>query len=500
MSKLGIIDIGSNSMRVFIVKLCEDKYYEVVDELKSTVRLGKDMTPDGCLSETRMEMAMEALSKFKRLCDSNEVKEIIAVATEAVRKASNQREFLEKAKNNFGVDIRVLTGDEEAYHDYLGAINSIDVNSALLMDIGGSSTEFILVKDRKIKNSISIPMGAITLTDKFLSFSGNTDKKLKEMNKFLNDTFKSIEWLKNAKGMPIVGIGGSFRTMAKVHRNKYDYPLNNLHNYRMSSKQIIDIYDLLKYREISQYKKVKGISKERADIFLGAMIAIITIIKYCKSKEVIISQNGIRQGVLYRKLINDYPTIIKHILNFSLNNIINKFLLNKTHVKQVWKICNKLSQSLLNNTDFVEENSRILKTACYLHDCGRFVGFENSEKYSFSIMRDLRINGLTHREQIMAAFTVLNFEDDKIKNSSYFGSIITCEDILTVQKMSAMLHVARGLDRVMDNNILDITINVEGEDIILKLVSKQKPSIEINSIEDYKDNFEKAFGRRLIIE
>ncbi len=99
MSKLGIIDIGSNSMRVFIVKLCEDKYYEVVDELKSTVRLGKDMTTDSCLSETRIEMAMEALSKFKRLCDSNEVSEIIAVATEAVRKASNQREFLERVKN-----------------------------------------------------------------------------------------------------------------------------------------------------------------------------------------------------------------------------------------------------------------------------------------------------------------------------------------------------------------------------------------------------------------
>ncbi|MCH4200218.1 MAG: Ppx/GppA family phosphatase, partial [Clostridium tyrobutyricum] len=88
----------------------------------------------------------------------------------------------------------------------------------------------------------------------------------------------------------------------------------------------------------------------------------------------------------------------------------------------------------------------------------------------------------------------------KIKNSSYFESMITYEDILTVQKMSAVLHVARGLDRAMDNNILDITINVEGEDIILKLVSEQKPSIEINSIENYRDTFEKAFGRRLIIE
>lgn len=500
MNRLAVIDIGSNSMRVIIVRISKNKSYEIVDELKSTVRLGKNMTERGEINQDRMKAAVKAMSYFKRLCDANEVNEIIAVATEAVRKAKNQAKFLELIKNRFQIDVRVLTGEEEAYHDYLGVINSIDINSAVLMDIGGSSTEFILVENRHIKKSISIPVGAISLTDVFLSLNGSRQKKLKEMSKYLKSIFDSIKWLKNIKNMPLIGIGGSFRTIGKIHRNKCSYPLHSPHNYKISSHDIFDIYDLLKYMDISEYKKVKGISNDRADIFLGALLSISSIIKYCKFKNVIISENGLRQGIVYRKLLDDYPPVIKNILDFSLNNIVYNFDINKEHVKQVWKFCKKISEDIFSLLNFSAESYRILKTAAYLHDCGISIGFDSHEKYSFSVIKDLKIYGITHREQLMAAFVVSGIEEYRIRNSKYFNAIIKSEDIPSINQMSVILHISKSLDRAMDGNIIDINTKISKNNVNLKLTSKKEPSLEINTASQYIYDFKRIFGKKLIIE
>ena len=124
MKKIAIIDIGSNSIRLVIVQINKDNSFRIIDEIKESVRLGKDMTLEGELNSSRIEMAISTLSFFKRLCIIQNVNEILAVATEAVRKATNQIEFLNRARSELSIDIRVLTGIQEAYYDYFGAINS----------------------------------------------------------------------------------------------------------------------------------------------------------------------------------------------------------------------------------------------------------------------------------------------------------------------------------------------------------------------------------------
>ena len=121
MKKIGIIDIGSNSIRLVIVQINKDNSFRVIDEIKESVRLGKDMTVDGELNPSRIDNAVYTLAFFKRLCIIQNITEILAVATEAVRKASNQIEFLNRVKLELSIEIRVLTGIEEAYYDYFDA-------------------------------------------------------------------------------------------------------------------------------------------------------------------------------------------------------------------------------------------------------------------------------------------------------------------------------------------------------------------------------------------
>ena len=198
MKKIGIIDIGSNSIRLVIVQINKDNSFRVIDEIKESVRLGKDMTTDGGLNPSRIDNAIYTLAFFKRLCIIQNITEILAVATEAVRKASNQIEFLNRVKSELSIDIRVLTGIEEAYYDYFGAINSMDFSDALIMDIGGSSSELIFVENRKLKSSISLPFGAINLTEKFSLQKAMNIKSETAIKEFLTSLYKDIPWLKGS--------------------------------------------------------------------------------------------------------------------------------------------------------------------------------------------------------------------------------------------------------------------------------------------------------------
>ena len=220
MKKIAIIDIGSNSIRLVIVQINKDNSFRIIDEVKESVRLGKDMTLKGELNSSRIEMAIATLSFFKRLCLIQNINEILAIATEAVRKATNQKEFLRRVKTELSIDIRVLTGIQEAYYDYFGAINSMDFSDALIMDIGGSSSELILVKNRKLIHSISLPFGAINLTEKFSLQKAMDTKSETAIKNFLTSLFKDIPWLKDVENVPIIGIGGTIRNIGKTTSKK----------------------------------------------------------------------------------------------------------------------------------------------------------------------------------------------------------------------------------------------------------------------------------------
>ena len=139
MSKIGIIDLGSNSARLVIVNLFEEGYFMVEDELKESVRLGQDMDRDGFLKPQRVAETIKTLKMFKRLCEASGVERIIAVATAAVRRAKNQRSFLDEIQATCGLRMTVLSEEEEATLVYRGVINSMDVPKGIILEIGGLS-------------------------------------------------------------------------------------------------------------------------------------------------------------------------------------------------------------------------------------------------------------------------------------------------------------------------------------------------------------------------
>ena len=170
MEKIGIIDLGSNSARLVIVNLFADGYFMVVDELKESVRLGQDMERDGFLKPARVAETIKTVKMFKKLCDASGVTRIIAVATAAVRRAKNQRSFLDEIQATCGIKIKVLSAEEEAVLVYRGVINTMDVPKGIVLEIGGGSTKIVYYNRRNMLNYATLPFCAVTLT---VLFSGD---------------------------------------------------------------------------------------------------------------------------------------------------------------------------------------------------------------------------------------------------------------------------------------------------------------------------------------
>lgn len=302
MKKVAAIDIGSNSIKLILVNINPTGSFIVLKGLKETVRLGKDMSSTGALHPEKIEMAVAALFRFKNFCTSEHADEIIVVATEAVRRASNRHVFLNRVKDVLDMNIRILSGEEEAYYDYLSVVNSTDFSNGLIMDIGGRSTELIWVKDKKLNTSISIPLGAISLTENFnLSENINSENE-EELRSFLEQTYKKIPWLTEVKGQTFMGIGGTVRSLRQISREDNDCPLDTSNPYSLTYSEVVAIYDLVKNKNTEERKSIKGLAKNRADIFLGAAAAIEVIMHLYHLPTLYATKGGVREGLIYEYL------------------------------------------------------------------------------------------------------------------------------------------------------------------------------------------------------
>ena len=236
LDKIAIIDLGSNSTRLVLVDILKGGYFQVVDDIKETVRLAQDMEIDGSLQNARIAQTIKTLKMFRRLCDANNVSHIYAYATAAVRKAKNQRSFLDEVHASTGIELKVLNSDEEAQLVYQGVINSMDIPRGIIMDIGGGSTQLIYYNRKNILNTVTLPFGSVVLTDMVKQEGLTPVEKSDMIEKYVTEELEKLEWLKDIlPDTKLIGVGGSFRNIGKISRMLKKYPLSMAHKIGRAS-------------------------------------------------------------------------------------------------------------------------------------------------------------------------------------------------------------------------------------------------------------------------
>ena len=307
MSKFAVIDLGSNSVRLQISSydISGKENPKKLLHLKEYVRLSENMGEKKILQPEPIKRTLAALRKFTAIIKQEKVDRIKAVATAAVRQAKKQAEFLEMVKIETGIDFTVIPGKEEAFLDYMGVTRTLMARNCLILDTGGASTELILVNGNEPTELLSLPFGSVTLSQKF-----SLQDKIETANLFKAMTFAemqitNIPWLRAAYKFPLVVLGGSNRTIAKIDRRKGKADKTDLapvHGYKMATDDIFDLMTKLISLSKLEREQIAGLSKARSDVIVGGLIPINIILRVLHIDQVTFSNAGLREGTLFSYL------------------------------------------------------------------------------------------------------------------------------------------------------------------------------------------------------
>ncbi len=503
LERIAIIDLGSNTARLLLVDVLDNGHFQIVDQLKEATRLGEGMERDGFLKPARIQETIRTLKMFRKLCDVNGIERIIAVATAAVRRAKNQRSFLDEVSATCGIKLRVLSAEEEAIYVYRGVINTMDIPKGLILEIGGGSAKIIYYNRRNLLNYETLPFGAITLTELFAEDNLSPEEQAVKVEEFFTEQLSRIEWLKNVDPeAQLIGVGGSFRNLCRMTKIMKKYPLKTIHNYVVRETDFDHVYDLLKSLDLDRKKKIKGLSSGRADILPAAFAAISAFKKYVGKADMVISGSGLRTGIMFNYAVPstlDKP--ISDVLTFSLNTLVDFFGCNRKHVEQTVTLSVQLFKQLRVLHKFPRQYLKILKVAAFLYEAGKKVGFYNFEKHSAYIVLNSNIYGISHRDLVMASFvcSCTGIDDINPLDWSRYRDLVSDEDVDAVRKMGVMLRIASCLDRSLSSIISGINCDILGDSVIMKTETDSDATLEINSALEVGPDFRKVFRKNLEI-
>ena len=502
MEKIGIIDLGSNSARLVIVDLFADGHFMVTDELKESVRLGQDMDRDGFLKPQRVLETIKTLKMFKRLCDASGVERIIAVATAAVRRAKNQRSFLDEIQATCGIKLRVLSEEEEATLVYRGVINSMDIPKGLILEIGGGSTKIIYYNRRNMLGFATLPFGAVTLTDLF-SEGCTPQEACARIEEFFTEHLKKLPWLKEVDAeTQMIGVGGSFRNLFKINKLVRKYPLDTVHNYRLPVEDFTSIYEMMKGIDVEKRKKIKGLSASRADIMPAAMAIIKAFTTFMNVEEFTLGGSGLREGLMVNQALPiTVEKPISDVLGYSLESLVLYYGCNPKHVEHVVRLSIQLFKQLRVLHKFSRQYLKVLKIAASLHDCGMRMKYYGHAKHSLYMILNSKIAGATHREIVLAAFVAgcHNQEDVPMGEWAKYKDIVLEEDLDAVKKLGVLLRIAESLDRSMSGIVAGVNCDVLGDSVIMKTEVTGEAALEIRDASRAGAEFKREFRKNLEI-
>lgn len=297
------MDIGTNSTRLLIAEQTPGGIRTIQNGLITT-RLGEGIGQQPNLQEAAMERTLQALLDFRRIITGQEASRLVVAATSAVRDAANRDDFVTKVRRSLGWEVMVLSGAEEAYASYLGAVRGLrdTVFNPVVIDIGGGSTEFIWEAAQRL-NCLSLRLGAVRMTE--------NNSSLADIKKIVSPVAGRInlECLPESAGASdfavertLVGVGGTLTTLAAIDQQMAVYDPAKVHGYYLTGQAVARILTKLEGLALEERKQVPGLQPQRADIIIAGARIALAIIEELAGSGVIVSESDIMHGLLQQTL------------------------------------------------------------------------------------------------------------------------------------------------------------------------------------------------------
>lgn len=509
---LAAIDIGTNSFHLIVVKPNKKGNFEIVDSAREVIRLSEGNVGDiKHINAEAMERGVKALQNFKGIASSHNA-EVIAVATSAVRESLNRDEFRSVVKEKCGIDISIISGDEEARLIYLGISKALPIyeKRTLCIDIGGGSTEFIIVEKGKILFSISIKIGAVRLSQKFFPDYILNDESVKYCRKWIEgEIYSAVKEIKKLGFDLCVGSSGTIQSaglMINSLRAGISNDLKIINNFEFQADELnIITKEILDRKTSDKRKKIKGLEEKRAEIIPAGILILSTIFKQLNIENMIISEYALREGIIINALSEYFENNSeseKHNVRLnSVSNLAEISNFDRGHCEHVAKLSLTIFDELKSLHSLSKVNKEYLEAAALLHDIGYHISYEQHHKHSYYIIRNSGLLGFNDLEISVIANIARYHRKSHPKPGHMEFSSLPVKQQEIVKILSAILRVADSLDRTHSQSVQNIKITIEESAVNLNLkINSDNIDIELWSLEQREALFEEVFQKKIFTE
>ncbi len=517
-SILAAIDMGTNSIHMVVVRVDTSlSAFTIIARQKDTVRLGDRDPKTGNLTAAAMERSLAALQRCKDLAESFQAQQILVVATSATREAPNGKEFLDTIYRQLGLIVNLISGQEEARRIYLGVLSSMDFQNQphSIIDIGGGSTELILGDSYETRFLSSTKIGAVRLTQKFISTDPISNKEFNYLRAYVRGMLeRPVEELqanlRPGEQFRLVGTSGTIETLASIHAlDTLNSEPNPLNGYTISYKDLKEMVKHFAAMNYSQRYGVPGMSDRRAEIILAGAVILQEAMSMLDCKEIIICQRSLREGMivdwmLNRGLISSHMRYQSEVRQRSVMKIAAKYRVDLDHGKRVADFATSIfdqTQGYLH--DWGTEERQLLEVAAILHNCGIYISHAAHHKHSYYLIRNAELLGFTEIELEVISNMARYHRKSKPKKKHQAYSNLPAKHQKMVDQLSAILRLAVALDRRQIGAISEVRCDCNLDNLVLQLQLVPRKAddtcaLELWSLDYKKEIFEEEYGVKVV--
>jgi len=413
--RVAVIDIGSNSVRMVVYEKTSRYAFHLLHEEKSKVRISQNAYKhNGYLQEEPMQRTLFALRDFLEICDSFKVRKILCVATSALRDAPNKHDFLQRVRKELKLNIKIISGEKEAYFGALSCANLLpQQENALTIDIGGGSTELAHINATEITRPISLKLGTVRLKELFFD-TGDIDGAIRYID-------KELQVLEDTQNITkLIGIGGTFRAISSAILKEENHPLNKLHAFEYKAKRLQKYLQKILATKTNKDLKELFIKSNRYDVIKPGALILQRILQKIEITQIITSGVGVREGVYLSDLLRDSAKSFPANYNTSVRYILDTHVHDKTFSNRLALLCKSLFELTSEYFEIKKEYKDELTIAAKLYPSGSSVHFYSQNKHSYYIIQSALEYGFTHKEITLIA-TLAKYAKKKLPSEEHLS-------------------------------------------------------------------------------
>ena len=503
--RLAAIDVGSNSVHMVVADVSPDGRIQVVDRVKEMVRLGRRSFTTGRLTAEAMDLAAHTLATFGRLARARHVERTRAVATSAVREAKNGAAFVRRLRRETGLDVRVISGPEEARLIFRAARHALGLDGGphLLVDVGGGSVELVLVQDGRALWLESLPLGVARLTERFLGSDPPTAGQVRQLDKHLKKAVGPLlDRVRHAGVVHAVGTSGTVNTLVAMARASRGDDVQRLHGASATAAEITRLRRRLLSMGVARRAELPGMDAKRVDLMPSSVILIDSILSQGGIAGLVACSWALREGVLL-----DLAGVgvvgagrARTVRRRSVEALASRFAGDNAHGQQVARLARQLFDATASDLGLPASGRELVEFAGLLHDIGHAIDHDRHHRHSCYLIRNGELLGFEAVEiEILAQAARGHRKQSPKANDPELRSMPAAARRL-VRALAALVRVADALDRTRFGVVRDLNVREHGGRLVIGVdPGKEDAELEVWAAERRVDLLARLLDRPVVL-